>query len=408
MSGFLDSLGLSHYDEKIKAYIDRNSAKIDNLVNNIKVENVLHTEIITQSTHWNNKYTFPLEVSVLMFGGGGGGSGGGHGGGHMTKWSGTVQPLEQILINIGDGGTDGNGGTTSFGTYASANGGEKAVDTIKGGSGGTGGGGGSADGGDGSYGGGGGGAYNNSGDQAVKNGGNGGIYGGGGGGSGSKYAWYSNRNYPNYISAGSGGLGGEYGGNGGKGGELSITGQSTTSSGETNGLTYISIPAENGMDGINTSDLDLEFIGDGKAGLGQTRVSVSSMYTSNTIRYRIYYTSGGGGGGGYGGRGGDGVTSAFSNNYGIPGAGGGGGGYGADGGNAALSGSSSCFSGGGGGYGGRGGDGNGWSGQGYGAGGSGGGGGGGGYGLLPESEKKTTGNSGICIIRYFVKEIVIL
>ena len=117
------------------------------------------TEIYTSSTMWlvpsdavNN------EFSVRIFGGGGGGSSkGGGGGGWMNNALLTLQPSELVYINIGIGGQEEaagayagmqypwyatSGGTTSFGTYLSANGGEPG-DTYNnnGGNGGSGGGG---------------------------------------------------------------------------------------------------------------------------------------------------------------------------------------------------------------------------------------------------------------------------
>ena len=96
------------------------------------------TEIITESCTW----TPPTdELDVMLFGGGGGGGGtfstklgygglGGGGGGHMSHQTITVRANKPIEITIGDGGIaggndgdGGSGGTTSFGTYLSANGG---------------------------------------------------------------------------------------------------------------------------------------------------------------------------------------------------------------------------------------------------------------------------------------------
>ena len=111
----------------------------------------LKTEIITQNTNW----VVPNHVgniSVRIFGAGGGGSAGisglrsGGGGGWMNNAELDLVNGEKIYITIGDGGDsttyypqEPNGGTSSFGTYLSANGGSGG-DVYGGGNGGAGGG----------------------------------------------------------------------------------------------------------------------------------------------------------------------------------------------------------------------------------------------------------------------------
>ena len=255
---------------------------------------VLKTEVITKTQTW----TVPdgvTSVNVFLFGGGGGGGsnarsegeerayGGGGGGGYMAKSTFTVTPKQSINVTIGAGGAVGQaGGTTSFGSLLSAQGGSAGenarVDGTRGygGKGGDGGSGGAGNtgtylsyfvncgaGGNCAQFGGGAGSY-------EANGGNGGTYGGGGGAGDSDSGSYS------------GGTGGQYGGAGGD-------------------------SRQNGTDGTDTTNIaDIDFKGLGKAG---TRYSV---------------VGGGGGGGGYGGNGGEGGVYE----------GGGGGGYGGNGGNS--------------------------------------------------------------------------
>lgn len=265
-------------------------------------KSVIKTAIFSESGTW----TVPANVTsvdVFLFGGGGGSGssvkvgdsdnygsaeGGGGGSGYMAKSTLTVTPGQSIAITIGaGGGVNRNGGTTSFGTLLSAQGGESGGSGTAtsssarggdGGDGGAGGGGGEASytvpnpsfppgashfnyiqpygkGGNGAQFGGGAGGYST-------DGGNGGMYGGGGG-----------------TYSGNAGTGGQYGGNGGTRGQK-------------------------GADGTNTINIEgIEFTGQGLGG------------TSTSTTY------GGGGGGGYGGNGGEG--SLYS--------GGGGGGYGGNG-----------------------------------------------------------------------------
>ena len=310
------------------------------------VEAELVTEIITETREWKA----PLvkgSVHVRAFGGGGGGGcdhtngGGGGGGGYMETiaFVPVFGKLYQVIIGNGGIGANehsvagGNGGPTSFGDLITANGGgggesggDSGSTAGKGGDGGSGGAGNAGRGGNAAYGGGGG--------SSTGDGGNGGTYGGGGG--------------AGRDGAGRDGKGGDGGKYGGKGGD----------------------PGADGEAGTDTSDMEVDFPGQGLGGKSGT-------------------SGNGGGGGGYGGDGGNGDAKL---GYG----GGGGGGYGGNGGNGP--------GGGGGGYGGNGGNGPGGGGGGYGADGNGGnkdenggiaaGGGGGGRGTSRQ------GGSGIVILTY--------
>lgn len=188
----------------------------------------------------------------------------------------------------------------------------------------------------------------------IGNGGNGGTYGGGGGGGGAMMDPTSSM--PNRIM-GNGGNGGTYGGGGG-GGRSAARWGNGGSGGDYggNGGAY----ENNGLNGTNTTSLNVKFKGTGTGGLA------GGTYNGNSSYYK-----GGGGGGGYGGNGGGGGAYYYNNLlYGSAG-GGGGGGYGGNGGSggASYSNYQGVGGGGGGGYGGNGGNGS-----------AGGGGGGGGYG----------------------------
>ena len=192
----------------------------------------MYTEIITQTTTWTPPEGTD-EITVRLFGGGGGGGhgnssygGGGGGGGYMAVQNFKNIPLKPYLVTIGAGGDyQGNGGTTSFDSLLSANGGSSG-DTYfpDGGSGGGGGKTGSSSGwgGNGQYGGGGGGYYGYYGDEGERgDGGNGGTYGGGGGGGRGGYGG-SGRN--GAVKGGDG-----YGRvSGGGGGGYSTAGQNAT------------------------------------------------------------------------------------------------------------------------------------------------------------------------------------
>lgn len=279
----------------------------------------LFTEYITD----NRYYTVPNkiknnELHVRIFGGGG--SYGewastsssyynnqGMGGGSGWMNNDTIQLLSgvQVYISIGSGGVTvysnnivgHDGGTTSFGGYLSAAGGESSYG--KGGNGGSSGeqfgwmvtgiayqfGGGSCyftgNGSNGGVWGGGGGST-----VQGRRGGKGGIYGGGGGGT------YS-------VSAGSGGT---YGGNGGS----------------------IYSAAENGTNTIGMSTVPNDCWGSGECGClwtPRTPDATNKNYTRNDSKHNCC------GGGGYGGKGGDGM---YYNSY--FGSAAGGGGYGGNGG----------------------------------------------------------------------------
>lgn len=343
---------------------------------------ILKTKIITNNEIWEvPKINSSKGVSVRLFGGGGGGSTDGSnlyggGGGNMVNTIFTnISEGMSISIIIGEKGLGSTaspdtwakaGGTSAFGSYISATGGEAGIDN--GGNGGSGGGaysyrtsGHSVNGGYGTYGGGGGAQARWANSWAWA--GNGGMYGGGGGvelQNSSKWS-YVNKSYggikkhiegSDYNAQNVSG----YGGNGGIGNSR----------------------AENAENGTNTVGMGLEFEGIGIAGryINYYESPYSSMFSS--FGPDIYAS----GGGGYGGCGGAGA--------------GGGGGYGGNGGS---------FWGGGGGYGGNGGN---------------GGGGGGGYGLtgkggdgsgtlLGSSDAGiaggggagTNGGPGICIIQYY-------
>ena len=109
---------------------------------------VFQTKTFTQNTQFVVPETIvDNEISVLIFGGGGGGGNdssrgapGGGGGGWMNNGLITVSPLEVIQITIGLGGNiSQDGGSSAFGVYLSANGGE--CGDSRGGNGGSGGGG---------------------------------------------------------------------------------------------------------------------------------------------------------------------------------------------------------------------------------------------------------------------------
>lgn len=238
-----------------------------------------HTQVFTKSGTW----TVPsgvTAINVLVMGGGSGGfngdgygedtgsgaAGGGGAGGEMALKSLNVVSGNSYVITIGKGGAAGKaGGTTSFGTLLSANGGGVAQYVQYGSSGGTGGGASTGYGthaGNGSYGGGGGaggigpavrsspgtGATNNGEEGSETSGGAGGkglaIAGGtgaggaggtttmsgqGGGGGGGGYGGMGGAGgNGDWYGQGGGGGGGGYGlnGNGGKGGDALASGAS--------------------------------------------------------------------------------------------------------------------------------------------------------------------------------------
>lgn len=390
----------------------------------------LMTETITSNIVWTCP-NIRSTVSVRIFGGGQGGSDDypdsyGGCGGWMNNAEIAINNGEQVSVTIGAGGVNGRaGGSTSFGTYLSANGGGSGGCGAGGGGEGAlcdanqfgggagdysgsrettqstsgrggiwgGGGGGIAHGtsrqrvwfnggAGGTYGGGGGGgAGGASGNACVSPGGNGGQYGGGGGGS------IAHSSYHERYLTGGFGIGGQYGGNGGN--------------------ANVVARAENGTNTIGNLEVPEELQGPGIGGMG--------------VSY-----GGGGGGGGFGGNGGAGGARSLDDHWNSVG-GGGGGGYGSSGGRGYGAGTySRAGGGGGGGYGGNGAPGSGSVGGGGGgyfsdATSAGGGGymgtvtgyGGGGYGNnpLPDGTPgfggggrvgNSTGGIGICILQYYI------
>ena len=299
-----------------------------------EADRLLIRNVFTTNKEWvvpNRIYN--NAVSVRIFGAGGVGYNIGGGSGWMNNDVFTnLEKGSSINIVVANSANAGNGGTTSFGSYLSANGG---------GSDGTGGAGGyissgtsatpapdgyqfgggygnNCSGGNGGvWGGGGAGTRTRSGDGGIYGGGaggysrytaggNGGTYGGGGGGAADSYDWLFSF----------GGKGGTYGGNGGT---YNIKNSTT-------------VYAENG---INTSTWTNVFNDGNGYFRGWGRAGSNNVY-------------GGGGGGGFGGNGGSGRNNASS----YCGSGGSGGGYGSNG----VTGSGGLYNvAGGGGYGGDGG-----------------------------------------------------
>ena len=369
------------------------------------------------------------KFSVRIFGGGGGGSISGGGGGWMNNADLELEEGLVIPIVIGTGGKSNSyvfnsggstGGSTSFGTYLSANGGTggRRQTSVYWGNGGSGGSGGGGFGGyrintnAGSFGRGGIGYQFGGGAP----GGNGGIWGGGGAGVIGMVRPNDNRSSNNQKLQVTipGGKGGTYGGDG------------TT---KNNG--------NNGTNTINDNSVDPSYRGNGIGGKGMaTPVNILSLFENFDSGVNAQT---GGGGGGYGGNGGSCISNGYVYGGGASGGayyasifaipGGGGGGYGANGGSIIITYDNTStisiqtFQGMGGGGGG-----------GYGMGGQGGngclytahvsllgthygyGGGGGGYGCGAEADgegySKTAGyggggsgnipgGQGICIIQYY-------
>lgn len=410
---------------------------------------VLKTEIIEADTLWVAPKSVDQSFSVRIFGGGGRGSdgcaykssiyrigGGGGGGGEMNNAILTINEGELVDISIGIGGNSNKsitGGTSSFGKFLSALGGNGGYQSD-GGNGGSGGGAGSSTSnstssygqywsiplgylGIGSQFGGGGGKVADmlSTSNIIQSGGK---WGGGGG---TNAPFINGASLDAYTTAVS--LGGEYGGNGG---------------------TYL-IEAENGTNTVGDNNISSHLQGPGTGDLDANyyAVSFNSSITLNensdleTIKESLRSYSGeypnralgGGGGGGYGGCAG---VNGFSGGGGYGGnggngyqhivvplmaarprhmvGGGGGGGYGGHGGDAVISytnlktedHNAICMGGGGGSYG-NGGNGGGCDGYR-------GGGGGGGIGYYGSNSTATVitpggnGGNGICIIQYYVTE----
>ena len=341
----------------------------------------LVTKIIQATQSWKVPKAKDQKFYVRIFGGGGGGSAmaAGGGGGYMNNAELTLETGTSIPITIGLGGKAGtlddnptSGGTTSFGTYLSANG---AYCTLQGiGLGGSGGGGGAIE-------------VRFSGfSNKTYNGGTGYQFGGGGSFSSSTRKIY-------------GGNGGQWGGGGGAaydayGGCLysdsgTLTGYSglagNTNKAGTNTIGNDQVP--NGSEDRPYYELNLQ--GNGNSGTTQSCTGGGGGYGGNG-------GSNGGGGGGYGADGGD--------------CGGGGGGYGGNGGDGYRyskfyinmgGGTQECYlsiGGGGGGYGPSGTGGSyttGFKGGGIAAGGLG--------GLIMNNINITPGDggNGICIIQYY-------
>ena len=305
-------------------------------------------EFITANKNWTVPATYDGVFKVVVVGAGGYGGtstgGGGGGSGWMNNRQFTNLTVNQsIRITIGNVKYGGTGGTTSFGSYLSANGGT-SEDWGRGGNGGAGGGAGSSfiyndriGGGIGYQFGGGGGSGQSiwSGNKGVRitatDGGNGGAYGGGGGGGAFLIRGGGMSN---------GGRGGTYGGNGGAANANHLA-----------DLSNIIKPYsyKNSEKGTNTIGMDLDYIGNGNqgryilsqpfgggGGYGGDGGSTDGVFVYEKYSESAWEGQGGGGGGGYGAKGG---TSAW-------GCGGGGGGYGANGHDASSNGA-----GGGGGYG---------------------------------------------------------
>ena len=349
---------------------------------------VLKTEFIVSNTDWIVPEAKNNAFDIRLFGGGGGGKRDpslgiyeGGGGGWMSNGSFEINSGELIQITIGSGGKypGGTGGSTAFGRYLSASGGEGAgishshlllfgqgyLSETGGGWGGAGGGG-YMSGGDGhQFGGGGalqrfggnGGTYGGGGGGAC--GGNGGTYGGGGGGWGGDSWSGLSSGKKLYHFAGSGGT---YGGSGG-GGNYSYTsghgqGRGGAARWDSANRRYLHIQPTNGTNTIGSTSV-LQYPnnvyitgsgfrgsftnnrpcagGGGYGGNGGGSYDLNNSYS--------YHTDCCGGGGGYGGDGGDVYRGNVAGETGTGWIAGGGGGLGGRGGSASQSGG-----GGGGGY----------------------------------------------------------
>ena len=361
----------------------------------------LKTEIYEADKLWVVPKAKDQKFSIRIFGGGGcGDSTAGGGGGFMNNGDLTLSQGSTVQITIGLGGNNGqtsnSGGTTSFGTYLSANGGGAAISGI-GGSGGSGGGGTIVS------------SINRSDKSSnlkLVTGGIGYQFGGGGcGGSGGYWGGGGGSAVPRantvnvYHSPGGSSINYQYNSSNGRwydggGGGLGASAATVLNTSDGSKCYILS----NGGNGTNTISIinDITLSGNG---IGGTSILDYSPYDA---RYYTAHAGGGGGGyggnggnnggggGGYGANGGHGVPKVNGSDYGGSGgvriAGGGGGGYGKGGygGNAiVLDNDMTSIAGGGGGYG-PGGDGenNGVRGGGAGADGS-------------------SGGNGICIIQYY-------
>ena len=340
------------------------------------------TVLINSNQTWTVPKAKNQEFMVRIFGGGGGGATysesistnnyGGGGGGNMNNALLKLNEGDVIDITIGSKGNDklnrintsipSNGGTTSFGTYLSATGGE-ASNRENGGNGGTGGG-----------------AALYFADmlqESTSRHAGDGTYGGGGGGFLSNYHHIYSSYNRTVLCYTDGGTGGNFGGGGAfTNNPISVGGYGIGSTGNLNGGLFNY--GTNGLNTINKST-ELDFVGKGLLGDnfgggggyggcgGKSGVSISTQPKNSIIwSYAI-----GGGGGGYGGNGGD----VYFNNGKVQHAAGGGGGYGNDGADGCA-----WMAGGGGGYGP----------EGYGHGGGG----------VYKSGNFASAKSGVCIITY--------
>lgn len=381
----------------------------------------LKTETITGNTTFTVPSTIQNNtLSVLIFGGGGAGGLWGGGGGWMNRGDIDVTPGQQIQITIGRGGGSEStnvGGTSSFGMYLSANGGQSLNGHGASGGGATGsgstkseygdaghgyqfGGGGGIDDGEGgglggnggTWGGGGGGCGgwwdNDEWEGIAKPGGSGGTYGGGGGGG--AYAYWDISG-TGIRSVGCGGNGGTYGGGGGWGAAIANSDSQTRGSVVNHGYrgdayAYGTGGTYGGNGGYADGD-DYNIVYQYRNFIAAERGTNTSTWTNvdmvngqylrgwglngNNLSYNGRGYGPGGGGGGFGGNGGNVIFISDGydindyvirdNAYCAGGGGAGGGGYGSNGGNGYFTITSGQFDGasggGGGGYGGDGGDG---------------------------------------------------
>ena len=156
---FLDYIGLNRFKNKLLSDViakkqDKLTGGVNQVVGfdangnavpvdqSVRVDTQVITKIFTESQTWKNPHDAYIDATVRCFGGGGGcgSAGGGGGGGYMAEKVIRLDPYEEVNITIGTGGQyNVNGGTTSFGTHLSANGG--GAGSTCGGTGGTGGGG---------------------------------------------------------------------------------------------------------------------------------------------------------------------------------------------------------------------------------------------------------------------------
>ena len=326
---------------------------------------MLRTEIIASNQNWQVPLASNKNFDIRIFGGGSAGGGSGWMNNAIIN---NLTTGQIIPITIGAGGDSTNfaGGTTSFGTYLSANGGSGSSGGAGGfrGTGAQFGGGLGCNGG--IWGGGGGGWGGNNGSSSgtsmVHNAGSGGTYGGGGGGGASAYGG----------NGSIGGAGGTYGGGGGGGIGFNVTVYTTNwrinvrrhiSGAYGIGGTYAGNggngnTAENGTNTMRNTSVPSNL-----RGYGRTRsygITPYVLFKTNGTYNNSYniplHTGGGGGFGGWGGASGYVAKTVNVNHDMMLGvSGGGGGGYGSNGGNGQR-GTWTC-GGGGGGYGGHGEDG---------------------------------------------------